>query len=784
VLATSRTPLGVAGETEWRVPSLSLPAPEPARESVAALGQSDAVRLFIERARKARPNFVVSNDNAPAVAQICHALDGVPLAIELAAARVRMLSLDQIAAGLGDRFHLLTRGARTALPRHQTLRASVDWSHELLSDDERTLFRRLCVFAGGLTLDAVEDVCAGDGLERVAILDLLSSLVDKSLVVAEERGHAVRYRLLETIRQYALERLIAAGEEQALRDRHRDAYLALAEQVAPELAGRRELLDVLDTEAANLDAALEWAVQTDPERALRLCLAVSDWWRLRGLYGVAGRGFERALAAGDQDTSPVRAQVLCAHGYLLLLGGKYEAATEIAQQALAMAEEADDQSSQARALNTLSFIQLFPDPVGSRPGFERACELARAGDDDWCFVDASLNLAWSHQQMCDEHDEGERLRTGLLPVAERNGYRDAVAWYWLQECWRPLMRGEADRFRELVERALAAAREVGEPVAEATGENCIAMLELEQGQAEAVLAREESVRERVIAAGAGMVLPLVEILLADARAALGDLDGARAGLEPLVASGGDFGWGLAWTTFKLADVLRVAGDAVSAEAHAREALAISERISSRQIIAWSKEVLGLLSAERGEYSEAEAHLHDALALRVERELFINLPRTFDALGEVAAGLESHEEASRILGVAQRTRADRGLVRRAPDDARFAKLERALRATLGDAAFEAARDEGASLTLEDAVAWIRRARGERKRPARGWESLTPTELKVIKLVAEGLTNPQVGERMFISRGTVKVHLSHIFAKLGTSTRAELAAEATRRGTVTS
>jgi DNA-binding CsgD family transcriptional regulator len=437
-----------------------------------------------------------------------------------------------------------------------------------------------------------------------------------------------------------------------------------------------------------------------------------------------------------------------------------------------------------RALNTLSFIQLFPDPVGSRPGFERACELARASGDDWCFADARLNLAWSHQQMCDEHDEGERLRADVLPVAERNGYRDAVAWYWLQECWRPLMRGEADRFYELVERALAAAREVGEPVAEATGEFCIAWLELEQGHAAAALAREEATRALVVAAGAEMVLPAVELRLAEARAALGDLDGARAGLEPLVASGVDFGWSLAWSTFRLADVLRVAGDAPGAEIRAREALAISERISSRQIVAWSKETLALLFAGRGEYGEADSLLHDALALRIEYELLLNLPRTLDGLAEVAAGLESHEEAARILGVAQRTRADRGLVRWAPDDPRLEKLECALRSTLGDPAFEAAREAGASLTLEDAVAWIRRARGQRKRPARGWESLTPTELKVIGLVAEGLTNPQIGERMFISRGTVKVHVSHIFAKLGTSTRAELAAEATRRGTVTS
>src|SRR6516165_2636347 len=219
VLATSRAPLGVGGETTWRVPSLSLPT-ELRLEPVEAVAQSDAMRLFIDRAVKVRPNFTVTSENAPAIAQICYDLDGIPLAIELAATRVRVLGVEQIAAGLGDRFRLLTGGARSAMPRQQTLRASVDWSHELLSDDERMMFRRLAVFAGGWTLDAVEGVCAGDGLDRLAILDLLSSLVDNSLVVADDRGTSVRYWLLETVRQYALDRLSESGERMSFRDRH------------------------------------------------------------------------------------------------------------------------------------------------------------------------------------------------------------------------------------------------------------------------------------------------------------------------------------------------------------------------------------------------------------------------------------------------------------------------------------------------------------------------------------------------------------------------------------
>ena len=241
ILATSRAPLGLPGETTWRVPSLSLPKGEPQREPIAALAQSEAVRLFIERARQVRPNFTVSNENAPAVVQICQELDGIPLALELAAARVRMLTVEQIAAGLGDRFRLLTGATRTALPREQTLRASVDWSHELLSEGERVVLRRLGVFAGGFTLDAAERVAPGEGVDGYAVLELLTSLVDKSLVMVEERGAAARYRLLETVRHYALDRLAQSGEAELVRDRHRDVFVELAERAAPELDGARQL---------------------------------------------------------------------------------------------------------------------------------------------------------------------------------------------------------------------------------------------------------------------------------------------------------------------------------------------------------------------------------------------------------------------------------------------------------------------------------------------------------------------------------------------------------------
>ena len=223
VLATSREAIGVAGEVSWRVPSLSL--------------ADEAIELFTDRARHARPDFAVTDDNAAAVGEICARLDGVPLAIELAAARVRALSLAEILDSLHDRFRLLTGGARTAVRRQQTLRASVDWSHALLTEPERVLFRRLAVFLGGFDLDAAQAVAGGGEVERYQVLDQLTLLVDKSLVVADDSGGRTRYRLLETVRQYALEKLGESGEADAVRSRHRDYYTALA--AAARRAGRQ-----------------------------------------------------------------------------------------------------------------------------------------------------------------------------------------------------------------------------------------------------------------------------------------------------------------------------------------------------------------------------------------------------------------------------------------------------------------------------------------------------------------------------------------------------------------
>ncbi|TQC42525.1 hypothetical protein EEB14_48340 [Rhodococcus sp. WS4] len=289
LLATSREPIGVAGEVSWRVPSLSL--------------ADEAIELFTDRARRVRPDFRVTDDNSPAVVEICRGLDGLPLAIELAAARVRALSLDEIVDGLHDRFRLLTGGARTAVRRQQTLRASVEWSHSLLTEPERVLFRRLAVFLSGFDLDAAQLVCGGSDVERYQVLDQLTLLVDKSLVVADNNRHRTRYRLLETVRQYALDELGESGEADAVRTRHRDHYTALAALL--DTSGRAEherRIEQAVTEIDNLRAAFGWSRESaDTEHALALASSLQPLWIERARMREGRAWFDLALTDHDMN---------------------------------------------------------------------------------------------------------------------------------------------------------------------------------------------------------------------------------------------------------------------------------------------------------------------------------------------------------------------------------------------------------------------------------------------------------------------------------------------------
>jgi predicted ATPase len=717
VLATGRAPLGVAGETDWRVPSLSLPAPAKDGWSEALAG-SDAVSLLIERARKVRPDFTLTHDNAESVTRICAELDGLPLAIELASARMRMLSVDQIAAAVSDRFRLLTGGPRTALERHQTLRASVEWSHDLLSDDERLSLRRLAVFAGGFTLEGAEAVCARDDIGRERVLDLLGSLVDQSLVIAEERGSGVRYRLLETVRQHGLEKLGAAGEVDSLRGRHRDFFLALAERAAPKLeTGRqRECLELLDPEAANLAAAIDWALGSEPSLALRFCAALYRWWGARGRFGEAELAYSRSLdACGDREPG-LRARVLHGRAYLANWTGDYEAAEAHATEALALAEEVGDEGIAARARCHLGTALVFANPGAARTELSRAAELVRAVGDDWALVTAKQVTACSYPFQSD-HAHLAAINGEVAALAERLGDPFQVARRWLWACWAAMHDGRFSKARDAIERTRAALEGIGEPVLEALADLGAAFLDVWQGEPERPLEGLHERLERTLKLGAGLGVPWLLWAIAFAELAAGRPEHARGrleGLVPLVRERESFL--TSYALGLLAEARRLLSDP-GAEAIALDAQANGERINNRLLATRPRLTLGRIAAARGDWTAAHQHSLAHLDACAEGGHATYIPACLDALAEVAAGQSSHQDAVRLFAAADRARTEIGAVRVPPEEDHWAAIDRQLRDALGDDAYQAARGQGAGLSIEDALEWARRTRGPRGRPRR-------------------------------------------------------------------
>ncbi|MCL6508685.1 MAG: adenylate/guanylate cyclase domain-containing protein, partial [Bryobacteraceae bacterium] len=428
ILATSREALGIAGEVAWRVPSLSLPQPHELAQpdSLARITQYEAIRLFIERAEAASSDFRVTPHNIGAMVQICQRLDGIPLAIELAAARVKALSVEQIAARLENRFRLLAGGPRTGLPHHQTLRAALDWGYELLDDGERALFPRVAVFAAGFTLEAAEDVGAGGVIEPDQVLDLLGRLTDKSLVTVETTSAAeARYRLLETVRQYGLERLQHAGESAAVRERHRDHFLRLAGRAEMELQGphQKEWLDRLEADHDNLRAALEWSRSSSGGGAVALRLAGALWWfwEIRGYWTEGRRWLDELLARTADVPTVAHVKALNAAASLALKQGDITWVERFATRSLELSRTLGDKRGAASCLVILGV---------------RACRL-------------------------EDYGEAEALSGQGLSLSRETGDNFATAWAQAILGIVARAKGEVERAANLLEESVARIRALG-----------------------------------------------------------------------------------------------------------------------------------------------------------------------------------------------------------------------------------------------------------------------------------------------------------------------------------
>src|SRR5712691_4755035 len=439
LLTTSREALRLDSEIVWRVPSLAVPDLGPTL-NLSEVSRSPAVRLFVERARAVERGFELTSENARAVVQICARLDGLPLALELAAARVRVLSVGQIAQRLDQNFGLLTGGSRSAPSRQQTLKAALDWSYLLLSPPEQAALRRLAVFAGGADLKAAEAVCTGAGIERADVLELLTGLVDRSLVLAEPQAGEGRYRLLEPIRQYAEEHLTALGESEAMRDRHASHYLELAEHAAAELwdshvtgpfgsAAQLAWQARLEQEHDNIRAGLAWAAQQGrPEVLARWCAALWGFWFLHGHFDECRRWMEVALAGGARLPPGLRARLLGPWGMVAKLRGDYAAAVEPFEESLTLFRSIGDEWHAATQLNMVGLV-LGCDGnfVEARRRLQESLAMSRALGDTWVVGFGLLNF-------------GQILRyQGEL--AEARGLLEEAL---------PLFHSHGDVFKELV----------------------------------------------------------------------------------------------------------------------------------------------------------------------------------------------------------------------------------------------------------------------------------------------------------------------------------------------
>ncbi len=465
ILATSREGLGIPGEAIFPIPSLSLPDEHQARAGMD-LDQFEAIRLFAERAMSASPAFRVTEANVGHVVKICRRLDGVPLALELAAARVRAIAVDQIAARLDDRFRLLTGSSRLTVPRHQTLRQTIDWSYDLLADEERLLFRRLSVFAGSFSLTAAEGICGGGAVDPIDMLDLLSRLVDKSLLLADAAEGEVRFRLLETVRQYARDQLLASGEARDMGRRHRDWYLALVEQVAPAFFRGSESgapLDQLDREHENLRAALQWSDDEpgESETGLRLAAALWRFWEIRG-HLVEGRAWlERTLAA-TSGMPELRAEVLTGAGILALMQGDHTAAFGHHEQSLALRHQLGNRLAIASAASNLANTAALRGDYGrARSLYEEAVASFREAGDLYGTAYGLVNMAEVVGRQGDEPAARWIFEESLATfrrVGDRWGEAYALDSYGLTASrWR-----DAPGARTLLTQALSIAHDLGD----------------------------------------------------------------------------------------------------------------------------------------------------------------------------------------------------------------------------------------------------------------------------------------------------------------------------------
>ena len=764
VIATSREPLAIPGETVLTVPPLD---------------HEDAVKLFIERAARARSGRAFDDRELETIDRICDRLDCLPLAVELAAAKAGSLPIGRIAEALDDRVRLLSRRGGSAPARQRTMRASFEWSHDLLTESEARLLADLSVFRGGFGLDDALAVCPGAAIETVA------SLVERGLLSLAEipsggqRGDA-RYRMLETIREFAAERLAARPRAaRDLRQRHARHYLALAEAAEPNLSGADQdaWLTTLEIEVDNLRAALtEAAERPDDEILERLAVALTPYWLERSQWSEC-RHWLVAAARSPVRSRPGRARLLNRRCYLELWAGDVAMVPTIVAESLALLDGLDEPTEQGRAHGfRMVAVSWVAGPEAARSEFDLALALARRGGDRW---GQAMLLAFfaATRLFQDRRGETRAMFDEAIEIARAGGDRRTLRLAEAFAACAAITEGRLDEAARRAESALHAA-------ADADHATPMILALFVQSWALTINGDVAGARARAVAclevARRSEESPVFDGLALWAKAQADLADGAVREAVPLLEearrlTAADRMWAVL-PALTLAEVAAGLDDGKTAAAALREAESIAEAGG----LVWAAGRLALTRARiTDDPAQRDALVRDGLDRARAAGDQLALVDGIELLADIAEERGDDAMAVRLWAGASSARAALGYARRASSEPPHRpRLEGAIQ-RLGAERASNLWAEGEALSVDEAVAYATRRHGRRGRPSIGWYSLTPSELEVTYLVAEHRTNPEIARLLFISRATVKTHLVHIFAKLGIGSRSELAAEATRR-----
>ncbi len=769
VVATSREPLGVAGEAHYRVPPLT---------------PADACALFDDRAALSDPGFAPAEVRAE-VESICARVDGLPLAIELAAAWVNALSPAQIASGLGTSLQLLGGGPRTALPRHRTLVASMDWSHDLLGENEQRVLRRVAVFAGDFTASAATDVAVeprayadrtGTSTRADDDLDVLAvtrRLVDKSLVVARRREGQVRYRLLDTVKHYALDKLRRCGEVEQAHDRHLRHFLALARDAeAGSARDQDHWRAALDAEHDNLHAALQWGLAPPRAEAGRLLAAtMTHQWLLRSQAREGLDFVQRALDLDPADRSAVQARLHLGRAWLASVAGRLHEVAEAAHAADEIAQEVDTAAIAASAAALRAYSLFFVDPPRCQEIARHAESLAEAAGDpfnqDWAATLQAYTLTRR-----DRHREAAEVARPALERAMARKDRFCGSFLLGVEMLAHLHTGDVRRAVALGDEVMTQVEPLDEYFAYGSNATNVAFAYGLAGD----ITRGQALMGRVVQGiDRSSDVDVIAYMLTIGVLHLwsGEPGIALPWLERGVQQADTFEWTAIRCLPPLAATLRHLGREDEAADVAARGVASAREVDGPQVLAAALDEQARLVAATDPARAFDLY-HRSFAVRREHDLATHFPDSLDALGGLAASTGSPDAAVRMLAGAHAARSRIGYPRPPVDQPEVDRTITDLKDQLGESTFHELWAEGSGLTLDRAVGDATRGRGPRGRPNSGWASLSATELTVAGMVADGLPNPEIARRMFISRSTVKTHLAHIYAKLCTSSRTELAA----------